>query len=85
MHGHALGIEKSMRHSFGLREEDQPISGAGGAMAISMRAMRNLVDEEAAGGEEEGRGGDLQKSRTHGEVLTKSAWPSEMMILASDI
>lgn len=69
-----------MRHSFGRREEDQPIIGAGGAMAISIIARRNLVEDAGAGGEVEeegsdvvGRGGLLQKSKTHGEVLTKSA------------
>lgn len=58
-----------MRHSFGRREEDQPMSGAGGEMAINIIARRNLVDdrEEGEGGEVEEDAGGGGEGRTVGE------------------
>lgn len=58
MHGHAFGMLKSIRHSLGLRDEDQPIRGAGGAIPISMTANLNSDDEFGAEREETGDVGD---------------------------
>lgn len=97
MHGQAFGMLKSIRHSLGLRDEDQPIRGAGGAIPISMTAILKSDDEDEVERDEAGEVGDrginafvageigefalvfgdrgplLQKSRTQGEVFTRSA------------
>lgn len=74
MQGDALGILKSMRHSLGRRDEDQPINGAGGAIPTSITAIR-YAGGAITGFVELGFGFGmlLQKSSTQGDVLTRSA------------
>jgi len=73
IHGVAFGKLKSIRHSLGRREEDQPIKGAGGAIPTSIIAIRNVESEDDDGLVASDLGALLQKSSTHGDVFTKSA------------
>ena len=69
MHGVAFGRLKSIRHSLGRRDEDQPIKGAGGAIPTSIIAIRKVGGAGVAFDVAE----LLQKSSTHGDVFTRSA------------